>query len=98
VMLALVQLHRRFLWWRLSPVGYLMGWSPALEQIAASFFIGWAVSSLISRYSTLFVYRRIRPFFIGLIVGEFAGVALWLVIDAVTGVRGHALFPSGGLR
>ena len=98
VMLALVQLHRRFLWWRLSPVGYLMGWSPALEQIAASFFIGWAVSSLISRYSTLSVYRRLRPFFIGLIVGEFAGVALWLAIDAVTGVRGHALFPSGGLR
>ncbi|UCH35597.1 MAG: hypothetical protein JSV65_04405 [Armatimonadota bacterium] len=98
VMLALVQLHRRFLWWRLSPVGYLMGWSPALEQIAASFFIGWAVSSLITRYSTLSVYRRIRPFFIGLVVGEFAGVALWLVVDAMTGLRGHALFPSGGLR
>jgi hypothetical protein len=98
VMLALVWLQRSFLWWRLSPVGYLMGWSPALEQIAASFFIGWAVSTLIARYSTLHVYRKIRPFFIGLIVGEFAGVALWLVVDALTGLRGHQLFPSGGLR
>ena len=98
VMLALVWLQRSFLWWRLSPVGYLMGWSPALEQIAASFFVGWLVSTLITRYSTLHIYRKIRPFFIGLIVGEFSGIALWLIVDAFTGLRGHALFPSGGLR
>jgi hypothetical protein len=98
VMLALVWLQRSFLWWRLSPVGYLMGWSPALEQIAGSFFVGWLVSTVITRYSTLHVYRKIRPFFIGLIVGEFSGIVLWLIVDAITGLRGHALFPSGGLR
>jgi len=98
VMFALLWLQRSFLWWRLSPVGYLMGWSPALEQIAGSFFIGWLASWLILRYATLGTYRRARPFFVGLVVGEFAGVALWLVVDALTGLRGHALFPSGGLR
>jgi len=97
-MLTLVWLQRAFLWWRLSPVGYLMGSSPALEQIAASFFLGWLASTLIQRYSTFRVYRAVRPFFLGLIIGEFVGVALWLVVDACTGVTGHALFPSGGIR
>jgi len=97
-MYALVWLQRSFLWWRLSPVGYLMGWSPALEQIAGSFFLGWLASSLVLRYSSLRLYRRLRPFFVGLVVGEFLGVALWLVVDACTGTTGHALFPSGGTR
>lgn len=98
VMAGLVWLQRTFLWWRLSPVGYLMGWSPALEQIAGSFFLGWLASTLIMRYSGLRLYRAARPLFIGLVVGEFIGVALWLVVDAFTGVTGHALFPAGGAR
>jgi len=98
VMALLVWLQRTFLWWRLSPVGYLMCWSPALEQIAGSFFFGWLASTLSLRYGSLGFYRRARPFFLGLIVGEFLGVVLWLLVDAAAGVTGHALFPSGGTR
>jgi hypothetical protein len=94
MMVLLTWLHRNFIGWRLSPVGYVMGRSPALARIWLSVFIGWLANSLILRYGGLRLYRKVRPFFIGLILGEFASVALWLGVDAYAGKQGHDFFPT----
>ena len=33
------------------------------------------------------------PFFLGLILGEFAVAALWMAIDAAAGITDHRVFP-----
>jgi hypothetical protein len=46
------------------------------------------------RYGGLRLYRRARPLFVGLILGEFASVGIWLAIDALMGLHGHDFFPA----
>jgi len=93
MMWVLLVLNRNYLWWRLNPVGYLMGSTGTLAQIWASFFLGWLCSVLSLRYGGLKLYRRFRPLFLGLILGEFCAAGAWLVIDYLLGIRMHRIFP-----
>ena len=45
-------------------------------------------------YGGLQGFRRFRPFFLGLVLGEFLTAAAWMGIDALLGVRGHNVFPG----
>jgi hypothetical protein len=94
VMMFLIQMNRSFLWWRLSPIGYLMASDDTMHRISPCIFVGWALSGLVRRYGGLRVYRKLRPAFMGMILGEFASVAFWLVVDGAFGVTGHNLFPG----
>jgi hypothetical protein len=92
---ALIYLQRNYLWWPVSPLGYLMGTSTSFEAIWFSMFIGWAISALMRRFSGLYGYRRMRPLFLGLVLGEFATAGIWIAIDSLTGMRMHKIFPAG---
>jgi len=94
VMGFLIHMNRAFIWWRLSPIGYLMGSTWTFDRIAFSIFIGWAISGSILRYGGLKPYRTLRPAFLGMILGEFTSVAIWLAVDALLGVKGRDLFPG----
>jgi len=85
VTMFLVQMNRSFLWWRLSPIGYLLSSRAASALIAHSIFIGWLISGLVLRYGGLRPYRKFRPVFLGMILGEFATVGFWLIVDAIFG-------------
>jgi len=91
---ALIYLQRNYLWWPVSPLGYLMGTSTSFEAIWFSIFIGWAISALMRRFSGLHGYRRLRPLFLGLILGEFVTAGIWIAIDGLTGMRMHKIFPA----
>ena len=45
------------------------------------------------RAGGLRAYRAALPFFLGLILGEFAIAAIWIIFDALTGIVGHSVFP-----
>jgi len=93
LMWVLLVLNRNYLWWRLNPVGYLMGSTGTLAQIWSSTLIGWACSTISLHYGGLKLYRQLRPFFLGLILGEFMAAGVWLLIDYALGVRMHTIFP-----
>ncbi len=93
-MFLMLHMSRNFLWWRLNPLGYLMGSTGTLRYIWFSVLIGWVVSAVVLKYGGLRTYRRLRPMFIGLILGEFSAAAVWLIIDYFTGTRGHDIFPA----
>jgi hypothetical protein len=59
-------------------------------------FLGWLANALVRRYGGLREFLRFRPFFLGLVVGEFLTAAVWLGIDALLGVTGHNVFPGPG--
>ena len=60
---------------------YIMS-HPILAAVLA-IFIAWAIKALILRIGGVGLYRRSRPFFIGLLVGQAAAVALAFVVDAI---------------
>ena len=63
-------------------IGYLI-WGSAL--------IGWAVKVLVVRYGGAAQYRRLRPFFMGLIVGDLLMRLMWAAVSLL----GE---PGGGYR
>jgi hypothetical protein len=85
-------LRLRFTRWPLHPMLFLVWGSRWTTEFAPSFLLAWLIKSAITRYGGLSTYRRLRPFFIGLMAGEFASGILWSGIGvgyyALTGTRG----------
>jgi hypothetical protein len=73
----------RFAGWPLHPVGYLLCFSYPMDAIWFSIFLGWLAKTLLVRFGGSDLYRRARPAFIGLIIGEAAAAACWLVVSLV---------------
>ena len=84
--LALYVMRSRFWWWPFHPLGYAMGaaWPSVIYWNA--FLTGWACKALILRYGGPKIYGTMRPFFLGLIFGEFASAVAWSGISAVFGI------------
>lgn len=94
VTLFLYHMHRRFLWFPLNPLGFVMASTGTLREMWFSLFIGWLFHVIVLRYFGHKTYRFLRPFFLGLILGEFLTAGLWLIVDAIMGVQGHSIFPA----
>lgn len=82
----------RFASWPFHPIGYAMGPSWPMIQLWFSIMVGWMAKTLILRYGGMKGFIRARPFFLGLVLGEFTAAGLWLLIDALTGVKDHRIF------
>jgi len=89
---ALFSLRSRFVWWPLHPVGYAMGPSWPMIQLWFSTLLGWLLKTSLMRYGGFRGFVRIRPFFLGLVLGEFAAAGLWIVIGWLTGPPGYRFF------
>jgi hypothetical protein len=89
IALVLVRLHRTFLWWPLSPSGFVVAssWNIA-NQIWSSVFLGWFAGALVRRYGGLKVDRNLRPFFLGLILGDAVTFCATAVLETLVGVKG----------
>ncbi len=86
------KLRSLYSWWPLHPLGYAMGPSWPMIQLWFSLFMGWLLKSLVLRYGGFRGFHAARPFFLGLVVGEFVAAGLWLVIDTISGQPGHRFF------
>jgi len=90
----LIFMRRTFLWWPLHPLGYIMsqGFFES-GRVAFSFFLGWLVKVLILKFGGGRWFKRLRPFFLGLILGEFGAAGLWIVIGFILDKPGPRIFP-----
>ncbi len=79
VMLALVVCYHRFYWWPIHPIGYLTAYSSAMWTLWFSFFVGWACNALCIRYGGTALFKNLRFFFIGLIIGDFFMAGSWAI-------------------
>jgi hypothetical protein len=79
VMLALVVCYHRFYWWPIHPIGYLTAYSSAMWTLWFSFFVGWACNALCIRYGGTALFKKLRFFFIGLIIGDFFMAGSWAI-------------------
>jgi len=87
-MMGMIVLHSRFVWWPVSPVGFLIasGWSTD-RFVWFNALIGWALSAMVRRYGGLKLYRAMRPVFLGLILGGYVPNAALALLAAAFGVR-----------
>ena len=80
VMLILVILYQRLYWWPIHPIGYLTAYSSAMRILWFSFMVGWLCNHLSLRYGGVSLFKKVRFFFIGLIIGDFLMAGFWALI------------------
>lgn len=83
-------LQMRFTWLPLHPLGYCAG--PMLVWIWLPFFITWVIKSAVVRYGGQRTYRRLIPFFFGLIVGDYLTGAAWSLVSQAFQFAGYQIF------
>ena len=81
-----------FFWWPFHPLGYALCISWAVSVFWFSCLIAWIIKGLILRYGGMRYYSASRPFFVGMILGEFTMALAWTLINALTGAT-PPVFP-----
>ncbi|MCS7224961.1 MAG: hypothetical protein NZ959_10480 [Armatimonadetes bacterium] len=76
-------IRSRWVHFPLHPFGYAIANSQTLDRIWLPYTIAWAIKSFVLRYLGTRVYRGLMPFFLGLIVGDFAHGGLWTLIGCL---------------
>ncbi len=71
ITVLLAWLRTRFLWWPFHPIGYAV--TPGFSYV----FVGWLARLVIFQLGGSKLYRRALPFFLGLIIGDFAMRVFW---------------------
>jgi hypothetical protein len=87
----------RVIWagWPLHPIGLVLMSSGPMKIMWFSIFIGWGAKRLLLRYGGAGAFRRARPFFVGLIVGEMLAAGVWMFIGMATGGAVRFTFLPG---
>jgi len=80
-------MRRRFFWW-LHPIGLVMLANPLMRALWFSFFLGWLCKKITVKYGGRHMFARMRPLFIGLILGEVLAVFLWMLLSQWLGIGG----------
>ena len=81
--------RHRFVWWPFNPVGLPVSVVAWTHQLWFSIFLAWVVKTRVLRYGGPRLYRRLRPMFLGLVLGQYAGAAFWIMVDGLCGVTGN---------
>lgn len=76
-------LRIRFWWWPLHPLGYALCNSWTTDVFWFPLFVAWLIKALLVRYGGLPLYNRARPFFLGLIFGEFTMAVFWTLVAMI---------------
>lgn len=79
VTLFLTVMRTAFFWWPLHPLGYALSGSWSTVEFWFPCLLAWVFKSLSLRYGGMGFYQKARPFFLGLVIGEF-GIAVFFVV------------------
>ncbi|GBC97882.1 hypothetical protein HRbin17_00377 [bacterium HR17] len=83
VTVGLTALRAHWLTLPLHPFGYAVANTHTMDRVWLPFMIAWAVKGLVLRYFGGATYRALVPFFVGLILGDFAHGGLWTLVGCL---------------
>ena len=89
VMGGLMTARHYFVWWPFHPLGFAVSTGWVMNSIWFSIFLAWLIKIIALKYGGPRTYALTRPFFIGVVVGQFLAAGIWLVIDGFTGMVGN---------
>lgn len=78
--LFLAFMRARFVWWPFYPLGYALCGSWTMIVFWFPCLVAWVAKTLVLRYGGMKTYLRLRPFFLGLVLGEFGMAVLWTLV------------------
>jgi hypothetical protein len=91
LVVLLCLMRQRFLWWPFHPLGFVMGATYPMVLLWFSVSLGWLLKWSTLRFGGISLYHKLRPFFLGLVLGEYLSGSFWLIICSITGKGGYRL-------
>jgi hypothetical protein len=91
--LAMSAFRARFTWFPLHPIAYAVAGGWGMYNLWLPILIGGSAKLVVTRYSGLRGYRRLLPFFMGLMLGEYLIGCTWSLWGILVGVRAYDFFP-----
>ncbi len=85
VTLRLVWARAQFSWFPFHPLGYAMAPTWALMVWWFPFLVAWIIKSGVLRFGGIETYRKLSPFMLGLILGEFSAAVFWSIGNMLGG-------------
>jgi len=76
----------------LHPIGYAISGSWAMNLVWLPIALGWLIKLLIVRYGGLALYRKLLPFFLGLILGEAVIGMGWSLIGVIFNIPTYSFW------
>ncbi|GIX07730.1 MAG: hypothetical protein KatS3mg115_2133 [Candidatus Poribacteria bacterium] len=80
---VLMAMRMRFVWWPFHPAGFAISSSWSMNVFWFSILVSSVIKWIILRQGGLVLHRRLTPFFLGLILGEFVVGGVWNVAGTV---------------
>lgn len=80
VTMALVWMRANFTWFPFHPLAYAITPTWAMLVFWFPFFIAWIIKSLVMRFGGIQTFRRLSPFMLGMILGEFSLAMFWAMM------------------
>jgi len=77
------------------PIGFAVSVGWMMKLIWFPIFLAWLCKALIVKYAGGRAYRKVVPFFIGLILGEYMVGMLWGVLSVIFDERMYSFWPWG---
>lgn len=84
IMSFLIFMTNRFFWWPLHYIGFPICDSLPIDRGWFSIFLAWLIKLIVLKYGGVHLYRKLMPFFIGIIVGSVIGVGFGMLIAVMT--------------
>ena len=83
--------QKRWYWWPFHPLGFplAIGWLTSEIWFAA--MLAYLCKLTILHFGGPKLYRVLKPFFLGLILGEVSVAAFWAIIDTLLGGSGNVI-------
>lgn len=75
-------------WWPLHPIGFAIGTGFLTGMLWFSAFLAWLLKTTILKVWGSTPYQKMKPFFLGLIVGEASVAGVWWMVFWLVGERG----------
>ena len=74
----------KFIWWPFHPVGYVIGINGGtLDQFWLVLILSSIAKFVILKYGGARLYRRVLPFFLGLVLGDVVSGSYWAILGVI---------------
>ncbi|MBM3241474.1 hypothetical protein FJZ31_34770 [Candidatus Poribacteria bacterium] len=84
-------MRQRFWWWPFHPLGFVMGATYPMVLLWFSALLGWLMKWATLRFGGISMYNKLRPFFLGMVLGEYLSGSIWIIVSALSGKIGYGI-------
>ena len=88
----LAVMRQRYVWWPFHPGGFSIAPTWIVNEIWSSACVAWLLRGLVVRYGGRLGYLLVRPYFLGLILGDYVVGSFWALYGPLQHLQTYKIY------